>query len=130
MLWMLPTLAAAATLEVPTAYADLEAALDAAQIGDIVVLAAGPHSWSSDRTNLSVSLRGAGPLTQVQFTGSVDTSIVELTDLTLVELRREFMRVAPQDGWHSPVAAMNTRPAQASYLTGDGNLLELSFSVH
>ena len=52
------------------------------------------------------------------------------TDLTLVVLRRELMRVAPQDGWHSPVAAMNTRPAQASYLTGDGNLLELSFSVH
>lgn len=52
------------------------------------------------------------------------------TDLALVQMRRELMRVASQDGWHSPVAAMNTRSTQASYLTGDGNLLELSFSVH
>lgn len=52
------------------------------------------------------------------------------TDLNLVALRRELMRVAPPDSWHSPVAAMNSRPVQASFLTGDGNLLELSFSVH
>ena len=52
------------------------------------------------------------------------------TDLQLVERRRELIRMAPPSSWHSPVAAMNTRPTQASYLTGDGNLLELSFSVH
>ena len=52
------------------------------------------------------------------------------TDLNLIDQRRDLMRVAPQDDWHSPVAAMNTRPAQANYLTGDGNLLEMSFSVY
>ncbi|MEM7584946.1 MAG: SO_0444 family Cu/Zn efflux transporter [Acidobacteriota bacterium] len=52
------------------------------------------------------------------------------TDLSLIERRRELAGRASQDEWHSPVAAMNTVPTQASYLTGDGSLVELSFSVH
>ncbi|MEM9554495.1 MAG: SO_0444 family Cu/Zn efflux transporter [Acidobacteriota bacterium] len=52
------------------------------------------------------------------------------TDLFMVEHRRELVRRASTDEWHSPVAAMNTIPSKASYLTGDGNLVEMSFSVH
>ncbi|MEM9596739.1 MAG: SO_0444 family Cu/Zn efflux transporter [Acidobacteriota bacterium] len=52
------------------------------------------------------------------------------TDLDLIQRRRELTALAPKDSWHSPVAAMNSIPAQASYLTGDGNLVEVSFSVH
>ncbi|MCG8456700.1 MAG: permease, partial [Holophagales bacterium] len=52
------------------------------------------------------------------------------TDLVLVDRRRELVGRAPRDDWHSPVAAMNPIPAQASYLTGDGSLVEVSFSVH
>ncbi len=52
------------------------------------------------------------------------------TDLSLFERRRELIRRASPDEWHSPVAAMNARPVQASYLTGDGNLVEMSFTVH
>ena len=51
------------------------------------------------------------------------------TDLLLIEHRRIW--AGPMsDEWHSPVAAMNTNPVQASYLTGDGALVEVSFSVH
>ncbi len=51
------------------------------------------------------------------------------TDLDMVEQRRMLVnRVS--DEWHSPVAAMNTNPSQARYLTGDGALVELSFSAH
>lgn len=52
------------------------------------------------------------------------------TDLRLIERRRELIGGAPPDEWHSPVAAMNKIPSQAAYLTGDGHLVELSFSVH
>ncbi|MEL7059397.1 MAG: SO_0444 family Cu/Zn efflux transporter [Acidobacteriota bacterium] len=52
------------------------------------------------------------------------------TDLSMIERRRELTKAAFQDEWHSPVAAMNSIPGQASYLTGDGKLVELNFSVH
>ena len=52
------------------------------------------------------------------------------TDLLQIENRRELTRRASADEWHSPVAAMNSQPLQASYLTGDGSLVEVSFSVH
>ncbi|MEO1370078.1 MAG: SPFH domain-containing protein, partial [Acidobacteriota bacterium] len=48
----------------------------------------------------------------------------------------EFDRVAarrrsvPSEEWHSPAASMNPDPEQASYLTADENLVEMSFSVH
>ncbi len=51
------------------------------------------------------------------------------SDLRLIANRRALTRRASND-WHSPVAAMNTDPSQASYLTGDRNLVEVSFSVH
>lgn len=51
------------------------------------------------------------------------------TDLSLVQRRRELIGEIPRDDWHSPVAAL-TIATQANYLTGDGNLLEMSFSVH
>ena len=53
------------------------------------------------------------------------------TDLSLIQNRRELMSPMAQGaGWHSPVAAMNKVPSQASYLTGDGNLVEVSFTIH
>ena len=52
------------------------------------------------------------------------------TDLDLIANRRERVRRMSRDEWHSPVAAMGSDPAQASYLTGDGNLVEVSFSIH
>ncbi|MEM7355977.1 MAG: SPFH domain-containing protein, partial [Acidobacteriota bacterium] len=52
------------------------------------------------------------------------------TDLSLVQQRRFLTLQASQGEWHSPVAAMNSIPSQATYLTGDGNLVEVSFSVH
>lgn len=52
------------------------------------------------------------------------------TDLGLLERRRELMRSADPDEWHSPVAAMNVNPEQAAYLTADENLLDMSFTVH
>ena len=52
------------------------------------------------------------------------------TDLDLIARRRELVRAAPRDEWHSPVAAMNADPDQATYLTADENLVEMSFSVH
>lgn len=52
------------------------------------------------------------------------------TDLSLLERRRQLMGNASPHEWHSPVAAMNKVPSQAIYLTGDGLLVEISFSVH
>ncbi len=52
------------------------------------------------------------------------------TDLQLVAKRRELMRFSNPDEWHSTVAAMNPDPEQATFLTADENLLEMSFSVH
>ncbi|MDA8016921.1 MAG: SPFH domain-containing protein [Thermoanaerobaculia bacterium] len=52
------------------------------------------------------------------------------TDLEMLERRRDLARMAPRGDWHSPVAAMNPRPAQATFLTADENLVEMSFSVH
>lgn len=52
------------------------------------------------------------------------------TDLDLVQRRQGLVNLAPRNEWHSPVAAMNADSTRTSYLTGDGNLVELSFSVH
>lgn len=52
------------------------------------------------------------------------------SDLTLLARRQELLRTADPAQWHSLVAAMNTDTREASYLTGDENLLEMSFSVH
>ncbi|MBD3336902.1 MAG: hypothetical protein GF355_15425, partial [Candidatus Eisenbacteria bacterium] len=52
------------------------------------------------------------------------------TELEMIARRRQIRLQAPPDVWHSPVAAMNTDPFVASYLSGDENLLQLSFSVH
>jgi uncharacterized membrane protein YraQ (UPF0718 family)/regulator of protease activity HflC (stomatin/prohibitin superfamily) len=51
------------------------------------------------------------------------------TDLALLARRQELMRQADPAQWHSPVAAMNTDSREASYLAGDENLLEMSFTV-
>jgi uncharacterized protein len=51
------------------------------------------------------------------------------TDLGQLARRQDLMRNADPAQWHSPVAAMNTDSREASYLAGDENLLELSFTV-
>jgi uncharacterized membrane protein YraQ (UPF0718 family)/regulator of protease activity HflC (stomatin/prohibitin superfamily) len=51
------------------------------------------------------------------------------TDLGLLARRQELLRTADPAQWHSPVAAMNTDSREASYLAGDENLLEMSFTV-
>ncbi|MEM7480857.1 MAG: SO_0444 family Cu/Zn efflux transporter [Acidobacteriota bacterium] len=52
------------------------------------------------------------------------------TDLEAIAQRREISLFANPNEWHSPVAAMNSRPLEAGYLTGDENLLEMTFTVH
>ena len=52
------------------------------------------------------------------------------TDLRMLARRRELSLLAPEDAWHSAVAAMNPRPEQAKFLTADEKLVEMSFSVH
>ena len=52
------------------------------------------------------------------------------SDLSLLARRQELLRAADPAQWHSLVAAMNTDTREASYLAGDENLLEMSFSVH
>ncbi len=52
------------------------------------------------------------------------------SDLGLLAKRQELLRAADPAQWHSLVAAMNTDTREASYLAGDENLLEMSFSVH
>jgi uncharacterized membrane protein YraQ (UPF0718 family)/regulator of protease activity HflC (stomatin/prohibitin superfamily) len=51
------------------------------------------------------------------------------TDLTQLARRQDLLRNADPAQWHSPVAAMNTDSREASYLAGDENLLEMSFTV-
>ncbi|MEZ4647863.1 MAG: SO_0444 family Cu/Zn efflux transporter [Candidatus Eisenbacteria bacterium] len=52
------------------------------------------------------------------------------TSLDLIERRKELRRQAAPNEWHSPVTAMNANTSVTSYLTGDENLVELSFTVH
>ncbi len=58
------------------------------------------------------------------------TDIGFKTDLELLANRKALARLADPEAWHSTVAAMDTDPEQAKYLTADENLLELNFSVH
>ena len=51
-------------------------------------------------------------------------------NLGLLARRRELTRYADPDSWHSTVAAMNPNPEQATFLTADENLVEMSFTVH
>lgn len=52
------------------------------------------------------------------------------TSLDLIARRKELRAQAPPSEWHSPVTAMNANTEVTSYLTGDENLVELSFTVH
>lgn len=52
------------------------------------------------------------------------------TDVKLIAQRREMARLASPQQWHSPVTAMNSDVREASYIAGDENLLEVSFTVH
>ncbi len=58
------------------------------------------------------------------------TDIGFRTDLGLLAQRKELARFANPDEWHSTVAAMNTNPEQATFLTADENLVEMSFTIH
>lgn len=50
-------------------------------------------------------------------------------DLDAVANRRQLTEMASGNLWHSPVTAASTDPRSATYLTGDENLLEISFAV-
>jgi membrane protease subunit HflK len=50
-------------------------------------------------------------------------------DLDAVANRRQLTDRASDNLWHSPVTAASTDPRTATYLTGDENLLEISFAV-
>ena len=50
-------------------------------------------------------------------------------DLEAVANRRRLTRQAGADLWHSPITASRSDPQMASFLTGDENLLEISFAV-
>ena len=50
-------------------------------------------------------------------------------DLEAVANRRQLTDLASGNLWHSPVTAATTDPRSATYLTGDENLLEISFAV-
>lgn len=52
------------------------------------------------------------------------------SDPELIARRRLLTLTASPQDWHSPVSAMNIVPDEASYLTGDENLVNLSLSVH
>ncbi len=51
-------------------------------------------------------------------------------DLAMIADRRRITLSANPTEWHSPLAAMNTDPEVATYLTADENLVEMSFTVH
>ena len=71
---------------------------------------------------------GAFELRRVHYMRKTDVGF--RTDIGLLARRRELVRRASRDEWHCPVAAMNANPVQATYLTADENLVEMSFSVH
>lgn len=50
-------------------------------------------------------------------------------DLAAVANRRQLTALASGNLWHSPVTAATNDPRSATYLTGDENLLEISFAV-
>ncbi len=50
-------------------------------------------------------------------------------DLQAFANRRQLTRLASANLWHSPVTASNGDPQTATYLTGDENLVEISFAV-
>lgn len=52
------------------------------------------------------------------------------TNLDMIDRRKELRQQSSSSEWHSPVTAMNADPEVATFLTGDENLLELSFTVH
>lgn len=57
------------------------------------------------------------------------TDIGFRTDLRVLATREGLDRTTARD-WHSPLAAMNPKPEQATFVTSDNNLVELAFSVH
>jgi uncharacterized membrane protein YraQ (UPF0718 family)/regulator of protease activity HflC (stomatin/prohibitin superfamily) len=52
------------------------------------------------------------------------------TDLRMLANRRQLQLEAAGETWHSMVTAMNADPSLTSYLTGDENLVQMSFTVH
>ena len=66
----LATVSSAATLEVPTQYANIQAAIDAAQDGDVIQIAAGQHAANLlDTLGKQVHLVGVGEETVLQSSG-------------------------------------------------------------
>ena len=87
------------------------------------------------RADLAPGLRWAPPppigamkLWRTQYARKTDIGF--RTDLELIAQRKTLARTADPEAWHSSVAAMNTDAEQATHLTADENLVEMSFTVH
>ncbi|MCZ7584292.1 MAG: SO_0444 family Cu/Zn efflux transporter [Deltaproteobacteria bacterium] len=52
------------------------------------------------------------------------------TDLFLLENRKQLLQSNAPGQWHSAIAAMNRNEAESSYIAGDENLVDVSFTVH
>ena len=81
LLSLAPSLASAAERHVPAAYASVAAALDAAQAGDEIVIAAGVFPLATTRTGMNVTLRGAGR--DLTFLDGGGADVLVFTDSTV-----------------------------------------------
>jgi uncharacterized membrane protein YraQ (UPF0718 family)/regulator of protease activity HflC (stomatin/prohibitin superfamily) len=52
------------------------------------------------------------------------------SDLDVIVNRRQITQAADASQWHSPITAMARDSREADYITGDGNLVEISFTIN
>lgn len=52
------------------------------------------------------------------------------SDLEAIADRRQIMQRTGADQWHSPITAMSRDSREADYITGDENLVEVSFTIN
>jgi hypothetical protein len=83
---VVPQMARALELHVPAQFPTVTAALDAAQPGDEIVLAAGVFPLSTVRDGISLTIRGAGMTTSVLDGAGADVLVVINSSITLLDL--------------------------------------------